>query len=115
MLKLSYTAKWFKTGEVEHLDTKLVAKLDVAREIAGIPFVITSGFRSKEKNKAVGGVANSSHLTGLAVDLRSRTPYEALFVIKGLIKAGFERIVYEGDHIHADIDDSKPRGFFIKL
>ena len=34
------------------------------------PIVINSGFRSPEVNKAVGGVANSNHLTGCAVDIR---------------------------------------------
>jgi uncharacterized protein YcbK (DUF882 family) len=34
------------------------------------PFVINSGFRSPEVNKAVGGVATSNHLTGCAVDIR---------------------------------------------
>ena len=34
------------------------------------PIVINSGFRSKEVNKAVGGVPNSNHTTGCAVDIR---------------------------------------------
>ena len=34
------------------------------------PIVINSGFRSPEVNKAVGGVANSNHLKGCAVDIR---------------------------------------------
>ena len=34
------------------------------------PIIITSGYRSKELNRAVGGVATSNHLTGCAVDIR---------------------------------------------
>jgi hypothetical protein len=34
------------------------------------PVIITSGYRSKELNRAVGGVATSNHLTGCAVDIR---------------------------------------------
>lgn len=34
------------------------------------PVVVNSGYRSAEVNKAVGGVANSNHLTGCAVDIR---------------------------------------------
>ena len=34
------------------------------------PIVVNSGYRSAEVNKEVGGVANSNHLTGCAVDIR---------------------------------------------
>ena len=33
------------------------------------PIVIDSGYRSPQVNKAVGGAANSNHLTGCAVDI----------------------------------------------
>ena len=33
------------------------------------PIVINSGYRSPQVNKAVGGAANSNHLTGCAVDI----------------------------------------------
>ena len=34
------------------------------------PIVITSGYRSPQLNRKVGGVATSNHLTGCAVDIR---------------------------------------------
>ena len=34
------------------------------------PIIINSGYRSQAVNKAVGGAANSNHLTGCAVDIR---------------------------------------------
>ena len=34
------------------------------------PIIITSGYRSPEVNKAVGGSTTSNHLTGCAVDIR---------------------------------------------
>ena len=37
---------------------------------AGEPIIITSGYRSAELNRKVGGVSTSNHLTGCAVDIR---------------------------------------------
>ena len=34
------------------------------------PIIINSGYRSPQVNKAVGGAANSNHLTGCAADIR---------------------------------------------
>ena len=52
--------------------------LEVLRERAspdpskgrGAPIIINSGYRSPQLNKKIGGVANSNHLTGCAVDIR---------------------------------------------
>lgn len=44
--------------------------LDSVRSRLGEPIVITSGYRSPTLNKAVGGVNNSKHLLGIAVDIR---------------------------------------------
>jgi zinc D-Ala-D-Ala carboxypeptidase len=85
----------------------LMEMLDNAREIAGVPFIITSGVRSLAENNAVGGVEDSSHLYGLAVDLRCADSENRFHIVKGLLVAGLERIEITSDHIHADIDDKK--------
>lgn len=43
----------------------------VARDILGVPIRITSGYRCPKLNKRVGGVGNSSHLHGLAIDFQA--------------------------------------------
>ena len=60
--------KYFKEKEIVGLNTGLVEMLDKAREIAGIPFIITSGVRTPKQNEDAGGVNDSSHRKGLAVD-----------------------------------------------
>lgn len=43
--------------------------LDKCRELAGVPFVITSSYRSPSHNRRVGGSVGSMHLYGCAVDI----------------------------------------------
>ena len=48
---------------------RLADYLDGIREKLGKPILVNSGYRSSILNKAVGGVANSQHLKGLAADV----------------------------------------------
>lgn len=51
--------------------------LDPLRRIYGKPIVITSGYRSPQLNKKVGGVANSWHTQGNAADIHVSSVTEA--------------------------------------
>jgi hypothetical protein len=44
--------------------------LEVLRKRYGKPIIINSGYRSPQLNRKIGGVKNSNHLTGCAVDIR---------------------------------------------
>ncbi len=48
---------------------RLADYLDGIRAKLGKPILVSSGYRCPMLNKAVGGVANSQHLKGLAADL----------------------------------------------
>jgi uncharacterized protein YcbK (DUF882 family) len=49
---------------------KVVAEqLQILRDVLNIPIKINSAYRSPAHNKKVGGVKNSQHLTGKAVDI----------------------------------------------
>ena len=54
------------TANLVHLCTNVLEPL---REAMRQPVKIGSGYRSKAVNAAVGGVSNSQHMTGQAVDL----------------------------------------------
>ena len=49
--------------------------LEPARQLVG-PIIVNSGFRNSRVNALVGGVANSQHLLGQAVDIRPRDPQQ---------------------------------------
>ncbi len=86
---------------------KLVFMLDLARSLAGVPFKISSGYRCKKHNSQVGGVKNSAHLKGLAVDIEVANNLVRLKVLRALVIVGFNRIGISKGFIHVDIDKSK--------
>ena len=105
---------YFTDDEVYGLNPEFVSKLDLARKIAGIPFIITSGFRTPEKNQSLpGSVPNSSHLKGLGVDLRVENNHEVALICDSAKAAGItRRIIYvdksfQPVHIHLDVDPEK--------
>jgi uncharacterized protein YcbK (DUF882 family) len=85
-----------------------INRLNAARGFAGVPFVINSSWRSENHNKSVGGKSNSSHLRGLAVDIRCNDNKRRMKIITGLIQAGFKRIGVSDRFIHVDDDESLP-------
>jgi zinc D-Ala-D-Ala carboxypeptidase len=99
-------SKYFK--EIEYnMDLDFLAKLDEAREYAGIPFVINSAYRSPEHNAKIGGKPNSSHLKGLAVDIKSTNGRQRGLILDSLRAVGFTRIGIARTFIHVDMDFDK--------
>jgi hypothetical protein len=78
--------------------------LEPLREAVNVPIVITSGYRSRELNKAVGGVPDSQHTKGQAADIivpgyNLKDAFN--FIRENLV---FDQAIYEeglhGDWIH---------------
>ena len=55
--------------EIERLKLLCEKVLQPLRDAFGAPIIVNSGYRSKQVNKAVGGVASSQHVRGEAVDI----------------------------------------------
>jgi len=96
-----------------NMDSGFLTKLEEARAIAGIPFRITSGYRTKEYNqslrdKGYKASPNSSHLIGVAADIAVNSGHDRYVILNALIRAGFKRIGVAKTFIHCDTDDSKP-------
>jgi len=88
-------------------------KLDEAREIANVPFVITSGYRTPQHNLDVGGRVGSSHCKGLAVDIACNNSGDRVKILTALIQVGFRRIGIHKSFIHSDLDHDKPNALWL--
>ena len=100
-------------GSGQLMSNQLIAMLDDARDLAGVPFKITSGYRVEADIerliKAGYKVSrNSSHLKGLAADIACMGSTDRYNMLDALMKVGFNRIGIADTFIHVDIDDNKP-------
>jgi hypothetical protein len=73
--------------------------------------VITSTWRSAEHNRAVGGVPNSYHLQGRAIDIARRPGVSHRQIDAALRAAGYNLLesLDEGDHSHFAFGPAKAR------
>ena len=95
-------------GSGGKMNKGFVEKLNIARGLANIPFIITSGFRTEEHNARVGGVDSSAHTKGRAVDIACRDSRSRHIIVTALQEAGFNRIGIAGTFIHVDDCPDKP-------
>ena len=109
-----FDCKSGKGKGVDNMDENFICMLDDAREIAGIPFNITSGYRTPEYNQALreegyGASKNSSHMKGIAADISAIDPTARFNINQALLKVGFNRIGFGETFIHFDIYKDKPQ------
>jgi len=76
------------------------AVLQPLREKIGLPFLISSWYRSKALNEAVGGTHNSAHLKAQAVDfviggLSARQTYEIVLETLKTLHIPFDQLIFE--------------------
>lgn len=109
-LKKGY--KYFSPAEVAKwkLKPELFTLLDDLRGKCGFPFIINSGLRTKAENDALqGSVSESSHLSGLAVDLSITDSLKRFKLVQNALLSGITRIGVGKTFIHLDIDKTKPQ------
>ena len=96
-------------GGADRMVSDLLDRLDEARAMAGIPYVISSGNRCPAHNKVVGGVADSAHTRGYAADIRCTDSHTRFAVLRAVLDAGFRRVELAPTWIHVDCDPDKAR------
>jgi uncharacterized protein YcbK (DUF882 family) len=101
----------FVKEEGGFIDSDLVLMLDMLRDAVGFPIIITSGYRSEQRNIEVGGAKRSYHLKGEAVDIATGhlAPSDVYKLLKYAFMIGFKGIIVYPQHLHLDI---RPLEFF---
>ena len=109
--------KYFKESEftckcgcgLNNINLAVVKIADKVREHFGSPAIVTSGTRCQKHNKEVGGVSNSRHLQGKAIDMyvEGVNGGYLLAYLKTLVNSGELRYTYRissnGNACHFDI------------
>lgn len=94
------------------LDDNLLDGLEALRKLAGVPVVVSAGYRCRQHNQEVGGVPNSEHTRGLAADIRLpglslQRMYELALEVPQFSRGGIG--AYDGDFLHVDVRDHRAR------
>ena len=108
--------RWFNYSEFDspdvpgsgnNMDTDFLEMLDEARTKAGIPFIITSGYRTESHNDSIQGHQDSAHCKGVAADILATTSRDRFLILTALLEVGIDRIGIHDEFIHADVDWEK--------
>ncbi len=108
--------KYFKRSEfnckcgcnTNNIDNDFLEMMDKARTIAEVPFKINSGYRCEKHPLSISN-PTSSHIKGIAADIKFTNSNNLALIMGGLGGAGFERfgIDFKNKFIHADCDEDK--------
>jgi len=114
--KLKYfSPKTDKKIDWERVNLKAIVALDKARGDAGVPFKITSHYRSPEKDLALAGFVGAhadDDCTAFDIACGSNGKWDsrkAFKIVPALIKHGFNRIGLNNKnfHIHCDMSPNR--------
>lgn len=92
-------------GSGINMHPEFLERIDEVRRVFGKPMVINSGYRTIYQNQAVNGSLRSSHLDGLAVDVRCTNSRDRFDLIEAFLEVGFTRLGIADTFIHADLSD----------
>ena len=86
------------------MNKDFLERIDWARDLAGVPFAITSGYRCPDHNRKVGSTS-TNHVRGVAADIVCTVGPNRLKIVKALLDTGFRRLGIHRQFIHADVNE----------
>ncbi len=92
-------------GYPDEMKKGVITVADRVREHFGSPAYVTSGLRCKQHNTNVGGVTNSRHLTGKAMDfcIQGKTAEQVLEYVKQQHEIRYAYAI-DSQYVHMDSD-----------
>ena len=96
-------------GSGDKMSGEFLEKLDEARELAGIPFKINSGYRTQayqddlKRRGYKTAKLRSPHQDGVAADISVKDSRSRFIIINSLLLAGFTRLGVGKSFIHVDL------------
>lgn len=94
-------------GSGEKMSMEFLEKLDKLRSKCGFPFIINSGYRTKEHNQRIGGAPRSYHVKGRAADIRVQYGWQVYMIVSlayscGLHGVGISFPKHGNGFVHVD-------------
>jgi uncharacterized protein YcbK (DUF882 family) len=96
-------------GSGQRMQESFMRLLDDCRELAEVPFHVTSGYRTPQHNAEVEGKSRSAHIEGWAADILVRSSADRWAILWAAMRIGFNRIGIGSDFIHLDAHPDLPR------
>jgi hypothetical protein len=86
---------------LEHLKATAL-RMEAVRALLMRPILVSSGYRSQQVNAAVGGVANSAHCQGWAVDFICPSFGDPFHICAAIAASPleFDQVIQEGTWVH---------------
>lgn len=93
------------------VESYLVVLLEILRRKIKKPVIITSGYRTPEHNKKIGGAKYSYHMRGCAADIivKGMTPKEIAKTLDKIVPDDSCGIIVEESWVHFDTRSNKYR------
>ncbi len=115
-LSENFNSKEFDSPDIpfsgNNVKRGLVVKLQMLRHLYKSSIHINSGVRSVEHNNKVGGIANSEHLTGEAVDIKCDNSIMRHELLSLALIVGFTRVGIGKSYLHLGVSATRIKNVY---